>query len=192
MLINLHPETNIAPATGKVLISEPFLGDPYFKRTIVLLCEYSKEGAFGFVLNKYVNLDITELLEGFPGIKSRIGIGGPVQNTNLYYLHTRGDIIPNAIPVSEYLFMGGDFERMQELVREKTILPSEIRFFIGYAGWDAGQLDEELEQKSWFVGDISSQQIMNTSQNDLWEKVLKDMGGDYELLTQFPEDPSLN
>lgn len=192
MLINLHPETNIPPATGRILISEPFLADPYFKRTIVLLCEHNKQGSFGFVLNKFVNLKIEDLLEGFPPFKTRISVGGPVQSNNMYYIHTHGDKIQGALKIKDNVYMGGDFEQMQNLVSTDVIKPNDIRFFIGYSGWDENQLEKELEEKSWFVTDITSSQIMDTSALNLWETILKSMGSDYELLTQFPEDPSLN
>lgn len=192
MLINLHPETNIPPATGRILISEPFLADPYFKRTIVLLCEYNKQGSFGFILNKFVNLKIEDLLEGFPPFKTRLCVGGPVQSNNMYYIHTHGDKISGALKIKDNVYMGGDFEEMQNLVSTGIISSNDIRFFIGYSGWDEDQLEKELEEKSWFVTDIAANQIMDTAENNLWEAILKSMGSDYELLTQFPEDPSLN
>jgi putative transcriptional regulator len=192
MLINLHPETNIPPATGRILISEPFLADPYFKRTIVLLCEYNKQGSFGFILNKFVNLKIEDLLEGFPAFKTRLSVGGPVQSNNMYYIHTHGDKISGALKIKDNVYMGGDFEEMQNLVSTGIINSNDIRFFIGYSGWDEDQLERELEEKSWFVTDIGANQIMDTAENNLWEAILKSMGSDYELLTQFPEDPSLN
>jgi len=192
MLINLHPETNIPPATGRILISEPFLADPYFKRTIVLLCEHNKQGSFGFILNKFVNLKIEDLLEGFPEFTTRISVGGPVQSNNMYYIHTHGDKISGALKIKDNVYMGGDFDEMQKLVVSGIIDTNSIRFFIGYSGWDKNQLEKELEEKSWFVTDIASNQIMDTAENNLWEAILKSMGSDYELLTQFPEDPSLN
>lgn len=192
MLINLHPATNIPPATGKILISEPFLADPYFKRTIVLLCEHNKEGSFGFVLNKFVNLKIEDLLDGFPPFPTRISIGGPVLGTNMYYIHTHGDKIEGSIQIVNDLYMGGDFEQMQLLVKNGEISIDSIRFFIGYSGWDENQLNQEIEEKSWFVTDIPTSQIMDTTENKLWETILKNMGSEYERLTHFPDDPSLN
>jgi putative transcriptional regulator len=191
-MINLHPETNVKPGIGKILISEPFLADPYFKRTIVLLCEHNEQGSFGFILNKYVPLKIEDLLDGFPKFSTRITIGGPVQSTNMYYIHTHGDKINGSLHIKDNVYMGGDFDQMEKLVKSGKILSDSIRFFIGYSGWDEGQLDQELEEKSWFVTDISPNQIMDTKEDNLWEAILKNMGDDYELLTRFPEDPSLN
>lgn len=192
MDINLHPSTNIQPATGKILISEPFLADPYFKRTVVILCEHNEQGSFGFVLNKYVAVTIQELLESFPSFPTKIGIGGPVQGSNLYYIHTHGDKISNSIKIKDDLYMGGEFDDMIALVKSGELVEKDIRFFIGYSGWEEGQLAEELEEKSWFVSDLDVATIMDTSDNDLWTNVLSNMGQEYELLTHFPEDPSLN
>ncbi|MBK7297448.1 MAG: YqgE/AlgH family protein [Flavobacteriales bacterium] len=95
--LDLRPENKLEPARGRLLVSEPFLPDPYFRRTVVLLCEHNDEGSFGFVLNRHMDMDIDQLMDRMPPIGSKVSIGGPVQSSNLYYLHTLGPHLDGAL-----------------------------------------------------------------------------------------------
>ena len=134
-MIDLRPNQNQVPEKGCVLLSEPFLNDPFFKRTVVLLCEHNEDGAFGFVLNNYIDVALNEVIEDFPEWRNVISIGGPVKSGNLFYLHTLGDLIPESAMVVEGLYFGGDFEKVKELLQRGEIKQNQIRFFIGYSGW---------------------------------------------------------
>lgn len=191
-LFDINSLNKIDPAKGTVLISEPLLADQYFKRSVVLLCDHNEEGSFGFVLNKYVDFDLSEVVEGLPDIKTKISIGGPVQTNNLYYIHTVGQAIEGSIEVLPGLFMGGDFDQMKILLSNGKLNADSIRFFIGYSGWAPEQLNDELEQNSWIVAKATSEVLMNTQQEHLWKNILNSMGGKYARLTNYPEDPSLN
>ena len=106
-----EPKNSEKPSKGKVLISEPFLDDPYFKRVVIVLCEHNDEGTFGFVLNNYIdNIELTEMIIDFPEFDTKVSIGGPVSTSNIFYLHTRGDIIPNSQEITKDLFFGGDYD----------------------------------------------------------------------------------
>lgn len=175
-----------------MLISEPFLEDPYFKRTVILLCDHDEEGSFGFILNRYVDLTLPEVLDGMPNMGNRISIGGPVLNTNLYYIHTLGDIIEGSQEISPGLYMGGDFEQVQSLILTGVIRDDQIRFFVGYSGWSENQLDGELAEKAWYVCDASNLPLMDTHCEDIWSLALREMGGDFANLAHFPSDPTLN
>ena len=111
---------------------------------MVLLCEHNEEGSFGFVLNNFVDIDVDEVMDDLPKLNTRISVGGPVKNGNLYYLHTRPDI-PESIEVVHGVFMGGEFERIRDLLTSGELKASEIRFFIGYSGWSPAQLEDEIE-----------------------------------------------
>ena len=87
-MIRFTPSNNAKPESGDILLSEPFLDDPYFGRKVVLLCEHNDEGSFGFVLNNFIDIDVDEVMEELPKLNARISVGGPVKNGNLYYLHT--------------------------------------------------------------------------------------------------------
>ena len=141
-MIRFTPSNNAQPESGDILLSEPFLDDPYFGRKVVLLCEHNDEGSFGFVLNNFIDIDVDEVMEELPKLKARISVGGPVKNGNLYYLHTRGDI-PESIPVVEGVCMGGDFDLIKKMLQQGELTADDIRFFIGYSGWSPSQLDHE-------------------------------------------------
>ncbi len=192
MNFDLSTYNQIEPAKGRLLISEPFLLDNFFKRTVILLCEHNEEGSFGFVLNKYVELNLQDLVEGFPAFSSRISVGGPVQGNNVFYLHTHGDAIEGSTEVLDGVYVGGNFELLKLLIESGQINESEVRFFIGYSGWEADQLHGEMEDNSWIVANTNREEIMNTSDEELWKSILKNMGKKYEMLTNFPEDPTLN
>lgn len=191
-MINLTPQNKLKPKRGRLLISYPLLNDPYFKRTVVLLCEHNEEGSFGFVLNKYLDVSLSELVDELPNTTNRISMGGPVQTSNLYFLHTVGPDIEGSIPITKNLYLGGRFEALRDQLLDGKIDDNQVRFFIGYSGWSENQLDDELKENAWLISEAPAKLLMNTDQDELWEKVLKRMGKDYSFLANLPEDPSLN
>lgn len=191
-LIDFKKLNKLKPKKGRVLISEPFLDDDYFKRSVVLLCEHNEEGTFGFVLNNYMDFPLTEIMDDFPEFNSRISVGGPVNNDNLYYIHTLGEKIPGSIEVLPGIFMGGNFDEMKLLIEKGEIKENEIRFFVGYSGWTLGQLDNELKNSAWIVSIADAETLMDTSIENLWKKILGEMGENHQLFSNYPEDPNLN
>ncbi len=162
-ILDLDPENGHQPAPGRLLVSEPYLPDPYFRRTVVLLCEHNAEGSFGFVLNRFIDMAIGDLMDDMPPIKSRISIGGPVQSSNLYYLHTLGKHIEGSVAVLDDVHMGGDFDQLRAVLTADPKLAKHVRFFVGYSGWSEGQLQKELDQRSWLVHPADKRRVMNTS-----------------------------
>ncbi|MCH2213563.1 MAG: YqgE/AlgH family protein [Flavobacteriales bacterium] len=190
--MDFKPENTELPAKGKLLISDPFMGDDYFSRCVILLCEHNDEGSFGFILNKFVEMDLTEVLEGVPEISNRVSIGGPVENNQLYFLHTLGDRLPGSAEIADGIFVGGDYEILRSLLASKTIDENSVRFFVGYSGWGEGQLMEEISFESWYVSEVGDLNLMDTSRDDLWSQAFREMGGQFTALANFPSDPSLN
>ncbi len=186
------PENSIAPAKGKIIISEPFLQDNYFKRSIVLLTEYLEEGSVGFVLNKPLNLKVEEVIAGFPKTNALVSLGGPVNTNTLHYLHTLGDIIPNSIQVLENIYWGGDFEVVKKLIESGNLNRENIRFFLGYSGWSAHQLDNELADNAWVVSEIDPMEVMTPMNKHFWKNTLKRLGKKFEMWSNFPENPQMN
>jgi len=139
------------PAKGKILISEPFLNDPNFKRTIILLTEHSDEGSVGFVLNKPTGVKISQIIHDFPEFDSLVYYGGPVQTNTLQFIYRGENIIEGSIEIMPGLFWGGSFEILKTLIESNYVSPSDFRFFLGYSGWDEGQIDDEMELNSWIV-----------------------------------------
>ena len=181
---------NVRPKKGKVLISQPLMQDGCFRRSVVLLAEYSESGAIGFVLNKWLPIAVDDVMLDFPAEDFQLSIGGPVAVNTLHYLHTFRHI-PDAIEIVNGIYWGGNFERVMQLLSISVMKPEDIRFFLGYSGWTDGQLDEELKRDSWLVGDIRPGQIINPSRN-LWQDSVKNMGEKYQLWTTFPEYPGFN
>ena len=191
-ILDLDPTNKYLPSSGRLLVSEPFLPDPYFRRTVVLLCEHNDEGSFGFVLNRRMDLSINDLMENMPPIGSPVGIGGPVQSGNLYYLHTLGRHVLDSVEVVDGVHMGGDYEQLRSILATDPKLAKHVRFFVGYSGWGPDQLKKELDDRSWLVSRADKRRIMGTKPPDLWRETLRSMGREYAPLANFPEDPSLN
>lgn len=182
----------ISPEKGKFLISEPFMEDNFFKRSVVFLCEHNDDGTFGFVLNNILSVGIGELLDELEGCEFDVGFGGPVNSTNLYYLHTAGDRIQDSMEVLDGIYTGGDFDQIKTLIKTGLINEEEIRFFLGYSGWSSGQLDDEIKENSWIVADFNSKEIIKNVDKSLWKSLLDQMGGKFKMIANFPEDPSMN
>ena len=181
---------NVRPQRGKVLISQPFMMDGCFSRSVVLLTEYTETGAIGFILNKWLEVKLGKLMADFPASESEISLGGPVDPNTFHYLHTCSNV-PDAVEVGNGIYWGGDIEVIRQFLSISVIKQEDIRFFLGYAGWSDGQLDEELENDSWLVGDIKPSQILRYSPN-LWQETVRNMGEKYQLWTTFPENPGFN
>jgi len=181
---------NIRPQRGKILISQPLMMDGIFRRSVILLTEYSEKGTIGFILNKMLPIAIDDLLEDFPAGESMLSIGGPVATNTLHYLHTFAHI-PDAIEIGNGIYWGGNVEAVRKLLNLSVLKPENIRFFLGYSGWTGGQLDEELKNHSWLVTDIRPSQIIHPS-HDLWKDSVMNMGEPYQRWTTFPENPTLN
>jgi putative transcriptional regulator len=181
------------PARGKLLISEPALRDFYFSRSVVLLAEHSdEEGSVGLILNKPINLKLKDVVKEFPTNEFPLYLGGPVHPDRLFYLHTLGERIPGSMEILEGLFWGGEIEKLMELVDLKLVNPEEVRFFIGYSGWEPKQLDRELKEDSWIVTQCSLDTVMSDKPESIWGNMLKELGDDYAIWANFPADPILN
>lgn len=182
----------INPEKGKILISEPFLNDPNFKRTIILLTEHSAEGSIGFVMNKPTAFRISEVIEGFPEFDSIVYYGGPVQLNTLQFIYRGDSIIDGSLEILPGLQWGGSFEALKALINSKAIQPEDFRFFLGYSGWVEGQIEDEIEINSWIVADTNIDNIFSKDPDNLWRDVLKSMGKKFAILASFPENPSVN
>ncbi len=179
--------------TGDVLISEPFLNDHYFGRSVILIVDNDDEtGSLGVIINKRLSLKINDIIDDFPIFDGDVYLGGPVATDSLFFIHTLGVIIPDSFEVREGLFWSGNFNAVKALIREGLITKYDIRFYIGYAGWDAGQLKDELQRNSWLVGDIPSKLIISTNPKDMWDDFTKKSGNRYRLWSTFPINPNDN
>ncbi len=177
---------------GKLLIAEPFLGDPNFERSVILLCEDNETGTLGFVLNKPSIVMVNDVLEDMDGFDQPIYIGGPVDQDCINFIYTGGDIVEDSVEIGEGVFMGGDFDQLFELARYGKLNPDNFRFFLGYSGWDVDQLAMEMNEKTWIIGNTDLKDVMRMDPPSMWHSVLKNMGGKYKMYSNYPIDPRLN
>ncbi len=183
---------NMRPGPGKILISEPFLFDYYFKRSVVLLAEHNKDGSFGVIINKPLTLKFDEVVKDFPDFGAKIYLGGPVSNDSLFFVHTLGETISGSLQILDGLYWGGDLEQVKTMITLGQLNPDNIRFFIGYSGWMAKQLDMELKRDSWLVSRLTADDVMHSNPNEMWKKSIKELGDDYLSWINFPIDPGMN
>jgi putative transcriptional regulator len=177
---------------GQLLLDSGMLRGSFFQRTVVLICQHDAEGAFGLVLNRatgssvgdMIVADLPDTLKKFP-----LYLGGPVQPSALSYLHSDG-FIPDA-NVLPNLSLGHSLDSLIEI--GEALSPSlKIRLFAGYAGWAAGQLEDEMKRNAWIKHPASLELVFDTATEQLWQRILRQKGGKYLLLAQTPEDLSLN
>lgn len=178
---------------GRLLLSEPFMFDENFKRTVVLVCEHTEDnGTAGLILNKPINLRLNDIVDGFPPFKGKLFLGGPVGTDTMQFLHRIGNKVENSLQVAENLYWGGDFEQVKGMLSRNEIHPNDIRFFLGYSGWASGQLLDEMKENSWIIADATSQYIFDSDNEKLWKDVMRNMGGIYNTMATYPESPILN
>ena len=177
---------------GSLLIAEPFLGDPNFEKGVVLLCEHNTKGTFGFVINQKTELMIGDVLEESIYQEVPLFLGGPVEKNTLHFIHRRPELITGGSQITQHIYWGGDFDEVRNLLNFNKITQEDIRFFIGYSGWSAGQLDEELNRKSWIISKANADFIFSTPSDRFWREVLMKMGGEYRSIAHYPTDPRLN
>lgn len=173
-----------------LLLAEPFMKDPNFARSVILLVEV-EEGVVGFVLNDLLNgYQLSSVIEDWTGDNFDIQVGGPVERNTLHFIHKYKDL-DGGVPISKDLWWGGDFEQLKEWNKLGKLDADKIKFFLGYAGWTVEQLEEELKQQSWIVLPMSVD-IFATQSSDLWKEILEQQGGDYKQIAKYPIDPQLN
>ncbi len=174
---------------GTFLISQPLISDKRFKKTIILISESNKDGILGFVINQETNVKINELVKGFENRKDYCYYGGPVQVDNLFYFHQKGSIIDNSKKIFKNIYFGGDFNQIKEYIKSGLINESDIKFFLGYCGWEKKQLENELKEKSWVVinefKDFFNEKMY-------WDQTLIEFDEEYKIWVNAKDDYHLN
>lgn len=192
-MIDLTFKNTIKPGKGKILISDPFLDEDYFRRSIIYLCEHNDEGSFGFVLNNFISVNLHELDESFPNIETQISLGGPMEINSLYFIHTFGDQIQNSVMITDEIYLGGNFQELTTIIKEDETQINQVLFFIGYAGWKADQLETEISINSWIVTDFNiKENLFKPKNKQTWKRYMYDLGGKFKIMSKFPIDPNKN
>lgn len=183
----------ILPKTGNLLIAEPsIIGDISFNRSVILISHHSTNGSVGFILNKRLAVTLDELV---PEIMPKFTLfnGGPVEQDNLYFIHRVPHLIPNSLEIRSGIFWGGSFDATIQLINDEIINENDIKFFLGYSGWDAQQLETELSEAVWVVTDkVDSEEVITVPDATYWQSELKKLGGEYLIWFNAPENPSHN
>lgn len=183
----------LAPEDGILLVADPFLKDPNFMRSVVLICKHeNEEGTFGFTLSRLIEQTLDEFLPGFEEFPLKVYLGGPVQVDTIHYLHQYPDLIPGSHKIADGIFWGGDFDMMKKFLKSGDIKTDKIKFFLGYSGWESGQLDSELKESSWLTVMGNRKIVFDTPIEEIWKSGVRLLGGKYEMLINFPIDPQLN
>lgn len=178
---------------GDVLLSEPFLLDMYFSRAVVLIMDHNEEdGTCGIIINKRIPVTINDVVDDFPMFDADVYIGGPVKNDNVFFTHTLGNMVPESTEICKGVYWSNNFNVIKSLIRCGLVTRFDIRFFLGYCGWDAGQLRDELRRNSWIVGKMSTKAITMTNPKVMWETFTKATGKRYQLWSKFPLNPNDN
>ena len=179
-------------ATGNVLISEPFMNDFHFRRSVILIIDHNEEGSLGVIFNKRLTIPFNEIVQGFPEFKADVYLGGPVETDRIFFIHTIGEMIPDSYKISEGLYWSGNVNALKAMIKMNLIKPHEVRFYVGYAGWEGGQLRNELKANTWLVGKFSTKQLLTTIPGKMWKNFVRQMGKRYMLWDKFPVNPSEN
>lgn len=178
---------------GLLLIAEPtIIGDMSFNRSVILIADHNHEGSVGFILNKPLEYTINDLI---PEINTSFEVynGGPVEQDNLYFIHNVPELITNSIEISNGIFWGGDFDLTRDLINEGKINKENIRFFLGYSGWSSNQLESELQSNSWILSKNTNEYgILEKSSVHFWKEKIMELGGEYIIWSNAPENPTLN
>lgn len=177
--------------TGKLLIADPFLADGNFSRSVVLLCEHGDEGTVGFVLNNRTDVVIGDLLPEISAATLVVNQGGPVQTDTLHMIHRLPDVLGGNL-VTENVFWGGSYESLQTILAGNSYDTDMLQLFVGYSGWSQGQLQEEVEQRSWIVTDFAPHILFETETDEMWKEAIRSLGKEYEYLINLPINPQLN
>ncbi|MCX2449975.1 YqgE/AlgH family protein [Pedobacter sp. PLR] len=185
--------SRLAPSAGKLLISEPFLMDPNFKRSVVFVTEHQDEGTVGFILNHKSALLLSDLVPDFTGGDFPVYLGGPVAVDTIHFIHRCSDLLTDGEEIAKGIYWGGNFEALKVLVNSHHITPENIKFFIGYSGWTGQQLEEEMKENTWIVSDqYDADLVFSNNEEELWKQVIINLGPKYAHISNFPQNPNLN
>ena len=177
---------------GQLLLDSGGMGGSFFMHTVVLVCEHTTDGAFGLVLNKQSERTVGEVfLVDLPERLREQGlyVGGPVQEGALSYLHS-DDFLPDA-NVMPNVSLSHSMEEMEEMA-DSFSKSQKLRVFVGYSGWGAGQLDDEMKRKSWLTHPASVDHVFLPDPSKLWRRIMLEKGGVHRLMADAPDDLSWN
>ena len=188
---NISKLNNLKPKKGRLLLAEPFMDDNHFARSVIYMCEHNKTGSYGFILNNNLNIKLDEIIPDIEIPNISVHYGGPVNSSNLFFLHQLGDIIENSVKISDKIWTSGDFNQIIEFINMGILDINKLKFFLGYSGWTNNQLATEFDSNSWIATEIIEENIFSKNE-DLWKEVLLNRGGKLKAIANFPINPKDN
>ncbi len=182
------------PHVGSILIASPLLYDYHFARSVILMVTHNIEGSMGIVMNKNFRY-LVSLNQLVPKLASAPVIpvfkGGPVERDTIFFLHVLKHL-EGALNLGNGLYLNGNFSSVLQYILNGNPVEGYIRFFAGYAGWDNLQLQKEIDEDSWMVGETTKKHLLNDNYRDLWFNSMSDLGEPYNLWATYPQYPSCN
>lgn len=195
-LFNINVNVDSArPQTGGFIVAEPFLREEYFNHAVILLADYNPgKPAMGLVMNRNTDYMLHDVLD-INGIKEDIPVycGGPLSTDRLFYVHRMPDLIEGSTPLSDGLWIGGDFDQVCSYISQGMPTEGNIRFFVGYSGWDAGQLEEEISNHVWAPVSIPDKfDVLTGEEDSYWHAVVRRLGKRFSGWRLQPMNPENN
>lgn len=176
---------------GKILISTPDISGDVFSRSVVLIIDHNDNGAFGLILNKKNSNMSNRLLHIF-GFKVDVYEGGPVENDKILFINKGMKVTENFSEINEEFYLTEDIENVISGIIEEQISVAEIKVFSGYSGWGSQQLEDEIRRKLWTVVDVYNLDYTLPNDQNLWKNIMQNLGGEFLLWANAPENISMN
>jgi putative transcriptional regulator len=175
------------------LVADPFLYDPNFFKTVILLTEVSGDGVVGFVLNRNLKDSDSGLLVHNTLKNLPITSGGPVGQDSLFILHNNRELKNDSEKINDGVYWLKNLESLLELMKfVNDLSPYKFKLILGYSGWTIYQLHNEIESGSWFQFDLDFDIFTMGSDEDVWSNILINKGLPYKLIAQYPKYPWWN
>lgn len=182
------PRPAAASLTGRLLLAMPQMGDPRFHQAVILVCAHDHNGAMGLMVNNVLpGVDMRELLAQLDIDTAAIPpaapvlSGGPVESARGFVLHGDDFRQADTVTIHDGINVTGTLDALRAIAAGKG--PEKMLFVLGYAGWGAGQLDQEMQDNTWLVADADTTIIFETDPAQKWERTLKNLGIDPAMLS---------
>lgn len=170
---------------GKLLLATPSMGDPRFNKAAILICAHDKKGAMGLVVNQVLpGIEMAKLLSQLElnisdkvkeiSARTQVMSGGPVDTGRGFIVHSNEFIQIDTVKIDNQISVTGTVDALKAIAEGKG--PQKMKFILGYAGWDAGQLDAELQQNTWLIADATPDLVFNNNPETIWDTAITNMG----------------
>ncbi|MDE5652056.1 MAG: YqgE/AlgH family protein [Muribaculaceae bacterium] len=191
-----HTDLQTDLRRGAILVSSPMLKDPNFSRTAILVLDRDEGGGhIGLILNRPMELTLADVCQ-MPGCADNMPVnnGGPVDLQRLFWLHTLGERLPGSVEILPGLFVGGDYDSLIALFTSDEDISDRIKFYLGYSGWSAGQLENEIQSTAWSVipNMLEPHLLLELEGDEMWHQLCLRLDDDRRHWGLFPADPHLN